>query len=68
MQSLAPSSDLVERFRGDLCALSGDTGPLALAISGGPDSLALLLLAVVALPGRVEALTVDHCLRRESTA
>lgn len=67
MPSLVPSSDLVERFRGDLSALSEDTGPLALAVSGGPDSLALLLLAAAALPGCVEALTVDHRLRREST-
>jgi tRNA(Ile)-lysidine synthase len=36
------------------------------AVSGGPDSLALLLLAQNALPGRVEAATVDHGLRPES--
>jgi len=41
---------------------------LALAVSGGPDSLALLLLAAEARPGRVMALTVDHRLRAESTA
>jgi tRNA(Ile)-lysidine synthase len=39
-----------------------------LAISGGPDSLALLLLAHAALPGAVEAATVDHGLRPESSA
>ncbi len=37
-----------------------------MAVSGGPDSLALLLLAHAALPGRVEAATVDHGLRPES--
>lgn len=37
-----------------------------MAVSGGPDSLALLLLAQAALPGRVEAATVDHGLRPES--
>nr|WP_281384469.1 tRNA lysidine(34) synthetase TilS [Novosphingobium flavum] len=42
------------------------TGKLGLAVSGGPDSLALLLLAAKALPGRVEAATVDHGLRREN--
>lgn len=68
MESLAPSRDLVERFRCDLDALSNEAGPIALAVSGGPDSLALLLLATAALPGCVEALTVDHRLRRESTA
>jgi tRNA(Ile)-lysidine synthase len=36
------------------------------AVSGGPDSLALVLLAQAALPGRVEAATVDHGLRPES--
>lgn len=35
-------------------------------MSGGPDSLALLLLAHAALPGRVEVATVDHQLRAES--
>lgn len=39
---------------------------LGIAVSGGPDSLALLLLARAALPGRVEAATVDHGLRPES--
>lgn len=34
-------------------------------MSGGPDSLALLLLAHAALPGEVEAATVDHGLRPE---
>lgn len=41
---------------------------LGIAVSGGPDSLALLLLAHAALPGRVEAATVDHGLRTESAA
>lgn len=35
-------------------------------MSGGPDSLALLLLASAALPGRMEAATVDHQLRAEN--
>jgi tRNA(Ile)-lysidine synthase len=39
---------------------------LGLAVSGGPDSLALLLLATAAFPGRVGAATVDHGLRPES--
>ncbi len=39
---------------------------LALAVSGGPDSLALLALAADGLPGRVVALTVDHGLRAAS--
>lgn len=37
-----------------------------MAVSGGPDSVALLLLAHAALPGKVAAATVDHGLRPES--
>ncbi|MFK7842940.1 MAG: tRNA lysidine(34) synthetase TilS [Sphingorhabdus sp.] len=39
---------------------------LGLAVSGGPDSLALLLLAKRAYPGKVAAATVDHGLRPAS--
>lgn len=39
---------------------------LGVAVSGGPDSTALLLLAAAAWPGRVEAATIDHGLRAES--
>ena len=59
-----------ERFAADLARLwpeSLDRGArLGLAVSGGPDSLALLLLARAALPGRIEAATIDHGLRPES--
>ena len=41
---------------------------IAVATSGGPDSLALLSLADAAFPGRVTALTVDHRLRSEAAA
>jgi len=58
--------DLIERFRADLAALGFRDGKLAIAVSGGPDSLALLALAHAALPGAVEAATVDHCLREAS--
>ena len=44
------------------------TTRFGIAVSGGPDSLALLLLAHAAMPGRVEAATVDHGLRTESAA
>jgi tRNA(Ile)-lysidine synthase len=64
--NLAP--DIVARFRRDLDALTADASPvrLGLAVSGGPDSLALLLLANAAFPDCVEAATVDHGLRAES--
>jgi tRNA(Ile)-lysidine synthase len=64
-----PDSDRIARFAGDLEALTGAApGRLGIAVSGGPDSLALLLLAAAAFPGRVAAATVDHRLRTESAA
>lgn len=49
-------------------ALAGEHGKLrfGVAVSGGPDSMALLDLAAHVFPGRVEAATVDHRLREES--
>lgn len=60
--------DAVARFRADFEALAGSTGDrlIGIAVSGGPDSVALLLLAAKAFPGRVEAATVDHRLRPAS--
>jgi tRNA(Ile)-lysidine synthase len=59
---------LLERFRADLDALSAPGERIGIAVSGGPDSLALLLLAAAARPGLVEAATVDHGLRAGSWA
>jgi len=61
-----PPEALVERFRQQLERLWPEGGSLGLAVSGGPDSLALLLLAEAAIPGRVEVATVDHGLREAS--
>lgn len=60
------TADTVERFRRELDELVPPDTPIGLAVSGGPDSLALLLLAAEARPARVEAATVDHALRPES--
>ena len=57
-----------ERFRGDLEALAPAPERLGLAVSGGPDSLALLILAHTACPGRIAAATVDHGLRPANAA
>lgn len=67
MEPLPP--EFVQRFSRDLASLAG-SGPLRLgvAVSGGPDSLALLLLSQAARPGSVEAATVDHGLRPEAAA
>ncbi|MBB4631059.1 tRNA lysidine(34) synthetase TilS [Sphingosinicella soli] len=55
-----------ERFRASVAALAPDVGGrVALAVSGGPDSLALLLLAHRA-GFDAAALTVDHGLRPEA--
>jgi tRNA(Ile)-lysidine synthase len=56
----------IERFTRDLDALVPAEATIGLAVSGGPDSVALLLLAAEARPLRVEAATVDHVLRSES--
>jgi len=63
---MIPGEEQVARFASDLAALIPDDVPLGLAVSGGPDSLALLLLAAAARPGKVEAASVDHGLREES--
>lgn len=60
-----------ERFAADLAALwpeDARTGPLGLAVSGGPDSMALLLLAHAALPGQIAVCSIDHGLRAEAAA
>ncbi len=60
----------VERFRGDLeRALGRPVAPgerIALAVSGGPDSMAMLALAHAAFGDAVIAATVDHKLRPEA--
>ena len=67
--AIAPVQDLISRFRIDLEAVAGaEPGQMGIAVSGGPDSLALLLLAQAAFPGRIAAATVDHGLRPESGA
>src|SRR5688500_10355164 len=46
--------------------LAGPDARIGIAVSGGPDSLALLLLAAAARPGKIEAATVNHQLRQGS--
>lgn len=66
----APAPALVERFRADLLRLLRapllPDDRLALAVSGGADSMAMLVLAHAAFPGQAIACTVDHRLRAES--
>ena len=65
----ADSSEAVERLARSLVALAGPDGPrlqFGVAVSGGPDSMALLWLMAALLPGQVRAATVDHGLRQGS--
>jgi tRNA(Ile)-lysidine synthase len=63
---------LIARFRTDLATAAGaafdGTMPIALAVSGGGDSMALLALTHVAFPGCAHVATVDHGLRQEAAA
>jgi tRNA(Ile)-lysidine synthase len=63
---------LVARFADDMAAALGRPfsadDRVALAVSGGPDSMAMLALAAAAWPGRAIAATVDHQLRPDSAA
>jgi tRNA(Ile)-lysidine synthase len=68
---LIPHADARARFDAGLRAVWPEADDpraprLGIAVSGGPDSVALLFLAAAALPGRIEAATVDHGLRREN--
>ncbi|HEY0029015.1 MAG TPA: tRNA lysidine(34) synthetase TilS [Allosphingosinicella sp.] len=63
-----PDAEAVARLRGNLAALGPVRLPLGIGFSGGPDSLALLLLAQAAFPGEVRAATVDHGLRQAAAA
>lgn len=65
---MVPEPALVTRFERDLDALSAPGQRLGIAVSGGPDSLALLILAAAARPRAIEAASVDHALRPESRA
>lgn len=75
-----PDSGAIDRFRHDLNRAASQAikagveltrdGRLGIAVSGGPDSVALLLLAVAAVssPSQVVAATFDHQLRDESAS
>jgi tRNA(Ile)-lysidine synthase len=63
-----PSTALAKCFAHAMQTVSSSPGePLAIAFSGGGDSLALLALTCDLFPDRdIHALIVDHALRRES--
>lgn len=63
-----PDPNKVARFEAAVVRLAGADARILLAVSGGPDSLALLILAHAAMPGQIAAATVDHGLRPEAVA
>ncbi|SEN72575.1 tRNA(Ile)-lysidine synthase [Sphingomonas gellani] len=68
----AAADEQIERFRRDLTAALGRSlapgDRIACAVSGGPDSMAMLWLATQAFPGQVLAASVDHGLRADAAA
>lgn len=66
MQLIQPSAKAVAAFTVSVQRLTCSKGRLLLAVSGGPDSIAMLLLAQAAMPSIVNAATVDHGLRPEA--
>ncbi len=64
--STAIDPELVGRFKAALDRLNPSGAKIGLAVSGGPDSMAMLLLAHEAIPGGFEVATVDHGLRPEA--
>ncbi len=63
---MVPGPSQIRRFKANLDPLIEAGARIGIAVSGGPDSLALLVLAAAARPGKIEAATVDHGLRPES--
>jgi tRNA(Ile)-lysidine synthase len=61
-----PDPAVVGRFAAELDRLVPAGERIGVAVSGGPDSLALLILAAATRTGAIEAATVDHALRPES--
>ena len=63
---IALPDDALTRFREAIERLTGGEGRVGLAVSGGGDSVALLLLAHATIPDWVDVATVDHGLRPEA--
>jgi len=60
---LSAIDPLIGAFAEALLRLNPGGGRIGLAVSGGPDSMAMLLLAHAAIPGGFDVATVNHGLR-----
>ncbi len=65
---MTPADEAITRFAADLDALVAPGERVGVAVSGGPDSVALLFLAAAVRPGLIAAASVDHSLREASRA
>lgn len=67
MERIAADQAITDRFKVAVLRLTtSQESKILLAVSGGPDSLAMLLLASETMPDRIFAATVDHRLRPEA--
>ncbi|WP_312491264.1 tRNA lysidine(34) synthetase TilS, partial [Sphingomonas sp.] len=69
MATDATAEDQIARFAADLTTLHDPrthAAPLLLAVSGGPDSMAMLTLAAASFRERIAVATVDHGLRADA--
>ena len=64
--SIAIDAALIGRFADALARLRPAGARIGLAVSGGPDSMAMLLLAQEAIPGEFAVASVNHGLRAEA--
>lgn len=64
--SVTTAAGLMRAITALIGAQGAGSDRFGVAVSGGPDSMALLLLAHEALPGRIAAATVDHRVRPEA--
>lgn len=66
MQLNALPADAIAVFSSEIERLTASKRSILLAVSGGPDSLALLLLAHATMPETISAATLNHGLRPEA--
>lgn len=66
MALIVAKENLARRFALALNRLNQDGGPIGLAVSGGADSLGMMVLADSAIPSGFQVATVNHGIRPEA--